>query len=248
MSDFIIKFPTRSRPEKFKKVFEKYIAYLSGQHSVKFIVTMDEDDDTMNTPEIREWFDSLTVPNGSIKYNYGQSKTKIEACNADMEGEKCEIIVLASDDMVPCIEGYDDIIAKGFDQCFPDYVGAIKFNDGLRPKEDLLMTLTVIGYPLYECLGNLYHPEYESVYPDNELTTVCARLNLLAISPTCIIRHEWVQGTHSEADELHQRQESVKQYAKDGAIFKKRTELDFEIEGLRNKLLENGYIKEQATV
>ena len=126
MAKIVIKFPTRSRPEKFKKVFQKYIDFLSGKHDVRFVITMDEDDDTMNTPEMKEWLDSLDI---DMKYNYGESKTKIEACNADLEGESGDILVLISDDMTPCFEGYDDIIAMGFEQVFPDYIGAIKFND-----------------------------------------------------------------------------------------------------------------------
>ena len=116
MSKIVVKFPTRSRPEKFKQVLQKYIDFLSGKHELRFVITMDEDDKTMNNPEIKEWLDSLDV---DLKYNYGQSKTKIEACNADLEGEKGDILVLVSDDMTPCLEGWDDIIAEGFNQMFP---------------------------------------------------------------------------------------------------------------------------------
>lgn len=238
MADIIIKFPTRSRPEKFKKTFKKHVDYLSGKHNVKFIITMDEDDDTMNTDEMREWLDSFDVP---LVYNYGNSKTKIEACNADLEGEHGDILILTSDDMIPCLEEYDDIIVKGFEQCFPDYCGAIKFNDGLRPSEDLLMTLPVLGFPLYEAMGYLYHPDYESLYCDNEMTNVCAKLNRLAISSICIIRHEWVQGTHPNADELHRKQESRDQYQKDGVVFQRRMENDFEFERVKSDLDAKGF-------
>ena len=107
MSKLLIKFPTRSRPEKFKKVLQKHIDYLSEKHDVRFVITMDEDDDTMNTDEMRKWLDDLDV---DLKYNYGQSKNKIEACNADMEGESADVMLLTSDDMIPCLEGYDDIM------------------------------------------------------------------------------------------------------------------------------------------
>ena len=240
MADIIIKFPTRSRPEKFKKVLTKYIDYLSGKHDVRFIVTMDDDDETMNTPEMKEWLDSLKVP---LKYNYGQSKNKIEAVNADMEGEVCDIIIQVSDDMIPCLEGYDDIVANGFAHCFPDNCGAIRFWDGIRPKEDLLMCLTVIGYPLYKAIGHLYHPDYESIYADNELTTICAKLEKLAISPVCVIRHEWVPGTHEDADEMHRQQESPEQYKIDGATYQRRMALNFDIDKVKERLDAQGLIK-----
>jgi len=233
MSKLLIKFPTRSRPEKFKKVLQKHIDYLSEKHDVRFVITMDEDDDTMNTDEMREWLDNLDV---DLKYNYGQSKNKIEACNADMEGESADVMLLTSDDMIPCLEGYDDIIFQGFEHVFPDFDGAIKFHDGLRPVEDLLMTLPVIGGKLYEAIGSFYHPEYESIYADNDMTAICAQLNKLSVASICIIRHEWVPGNHPDADELHQLQESPELYAKDKAIYDKRTESGFGLEKIRKAL------------
>ena len=238
MADIVIKMATRERPDKFKKTLQKHIDYLSGKHNVRFIITMDEDDDSMNTDDMREWLESRGVP---VKYNYGQSKTKIEACNADLENETGDILVLTSDDMIPCLEGYDDIISQGFDQCYPDYVGAIKFNDGLRPKEDLLMTLPVMGFPLYEAIGYLYHPDYTSIYCDNEMTSVCAKMNKLAISPTCIIRHEWIHGNDPTADALHQRNESSEMYQKDGAVYNERMKIDFEVDKVKERLNASGY-------
>ena len=49
----VIKFPTRSRPHKFKPLLDKYIDFLSGKHDVRFVITMDEDDETMNNDDIK---------------------------------------------------------------------------------------------------------------------------------------------------------------------------------------------------
>ena len=87
MSRLVIKFPTRNRPEKFKSVFTRYMTFLSGRHDVRFVVSMDADDATMNNDAMREWFETRKR-NADIKYCYGHSKTKIEACNADLEGEE----------------------------------------------------------------------------------------------------------------------------------------------------------------
>lgn len=50
MSRLVVKFPTRNRPDKFKSVFTRYLTFLSGRNDVRFIITMDEDDPTMNNP------------------------------------------------------------------------------------------------------------------------------------------------------------------------------------------------------
>ena len=230
MSRLVIKFPTRNRPEKFKAIFSRYLTFLSGQHDVRFILTMDEDDPTMNNSEMKQWIDTR-AQNAQIEYFYGHSKSKIEACNANLEGVDGDVLVLASDDMVPVQMGYDEIISKVYEQAFPDYDGAIKFWDGLRPKEDPLMTLTVMGFPLYKRFGYIYNPEYKSLYCDNEQTQVCAELGKLRRCDICIIQHQW---SGEPWDELHARNENAEMYGVDGETFKRRKERNFDMEEMFN--------------
>ena len=230
MSRLVIKFPTRNRPEKFKSVFTRYMTFLSGRHDVRFVVSMDADDATMNNDAMREWFETRKR-NADIKYCYGYSKSKIQACNADMEGEYGDVLMLASDDMNPQQMSYDEVVFKCFEQAFPDFSGAIKFWDGLRPKEDPLMTLTVMGFPLYKQFGYIYNPEYKSVYCDNEQTEVCHRLGKLAIAPYCIIRHEW---TNEPFDTLHARNENKDMYDVDSKTFEARKAKNFDMEVMFN--------------
>lgn len=225
MSKLVIKFPTRNRPEKFKAVFQKYIDMISGKHEVEFRVTMDSDDSTMNNPEMIKWFDEKANKN-NIKYFYGNSKTKIEACNANMEDAQGDVLLLASDDMVPQVQNYDEVIFDTFQKTFPNFDGAIKFWDGLRPKEDMLMTLTVMGFPLYKKFGYIYHPSYKSLYCDNEQTQVCFMLRKLAISHTCIIKHVW---TPQPFDQLHARNENSDMYSIDGKTFQERLARNFDL-------------------
>jgi len=222
----IYKFPSRNRPDKFKHVLEKSISLLSGKHDVRFVITLDNDDETMNNDEMREWMDNLDV---DLVYHYGDSKSKIEACNANLEDEEGDALILVSDDMVPCFQDFDDIIMQGMEQFFPDMDGAIKFYDGLRPREDLLMTLPVLGWNLYKKFGYIYHPDYTSLYCDNEMTIVCRDLGKLIVSPVCIFRHEW---TNEPFDELHARNENSDMYAVDGKVFEERKKNHFDIDKL----------------
>ena len=226
MSRLVIKFPTRNRPEKFKLAFNRYLTFLSGRHDVQFIITMDEDDPTMNNNEIIEWL-STRAKNANIKWFYGTCKTKIEACNANLDGIDGDVLLLASDDMIPQQMGYDDIIFNVFAQSYSDFDGAVKFWDGLRAKEDALMTLTVMGFPLYKKFGYIYNPEYKSLYCDNEQSQVCIRLKKLSRSDTCIIQHQW---TPNPFDTLHARNENVEMYGIDGETFKKRLNKNFDME------------------
>jgi len=226
MSRLVIKFPTRNRPEKFKSVFTRYMTFLSGRHDVRFVVSMDADDATMNNDAMREWFETQKK-SVDIKYCYGHSKSKIQACNADMEGEYGDILLLASDDMVPVQMSYDDVIVKCFEQAFPDFDGAIKFWDGLRDINDSLMTLTVMGFPLYKQFGYIYNPEYTSLYCDNEQTQVCAALGKLAKCDLCIIKHEW---TPEPFDALHARNENKDMYSIDQRVYEARLARGFDMD------------------
>jgi hypothetical protein len=213
MNRLLIKFPTRNRPEKFKTVYQKYYDYLSGNNEVKFVISMDVDDPTMNNDNIKKW---LIDHPSTKKFNYSENKSKIQAVNADLDGEDSDVLLLASDDMIPQIKGYDDIIFDEYFKNFPSFDGAIKFNDGLR--NDELMTLCVMGWKNYKDFGYIYHPEYTSLYADTEQTLVFKKKNKLAISPLCIIKHEW---TGHPWDALHARNENYEMYVKDKLIFDK---------------------------
>ncbi len=88
------------------------------------------------------------------------------------------------------------------------------------------MTLPLLGFPLYRKFGYVYHPDYRSVYCDNEQTMVCAMLGKLAVVSQCIIRHEW---TGEHFDVLHARNEAVELYDRDRAVLARRHAAGFDI-------------------
>lgn len=229
----VIKFPTRSRPDKFKSVMQKHLDFLSGVHDIRFVITCDTDDETMNNEEMRNWMDDLKS-RIDLEYFYGENKTKVQAVNANLENELGDVLLVVSDDMVPAALNYDEIIADGFSKVFPKYDGAIKFNDGLR--SDQLMTLPCLGWRLYDAIGHVYHPDYISLYCDNEQTRLCSMLGKFATSDICIMRHEWFPMNHINADALHRRNESF--YDQDGSTFKFRMNKNFDVDTVRGILNE----------
>jgi hypothetical protein len=230
----VIKFPTRSRPEKFKTVFSRYIELLSGDNKVTFIVSCDSDDETMNNQEMTDWIASQQKENVLVQLHYGDHKSKVEAVNSHLDHITGDVLLVASDDMIPAALNYDSIVAQGFNTIFPNYDGAIKFNDGLR--NDSLMTLPCLGWNLYKAIGHVYHPDYTSLYCDNEQTRLCAMLGKLSVSDMCICKHDWVPSDHINADELHKRNESF--YEKDYAVFLERSKNNYDIDRVKERLNE----------
>ena len=81
----LFKYPTRQRPDKFVACISTYYKLLRGA-DYQFVVTVDNDDEQMKSPIITSFASSL--PNLTIKS--GDSKSKIEAINADVPKDDWE--------------------------------------------------------------------------------------------------------------------------------------------------------------
>jgi len=189
----LIKFPTRGRPEKFFDVLEKYMS-LSRYHDVSFVVTCDLNDETMNNEKVKERLKAF----GNVEVCFGNSRSKIEAVNADMGGRDFDICLLASDDMIPEKEGFDLEIVNQMKINYPDLDGVIWFSDGYQ-KENL-NTLVVLGKRYYDRFGYIYHPDYVSFYSDNEFMQVAFALGKQTYVDNVIIRHQHPDNTKESID------------------------------------------------
>jgi hypothetical protein len=244
--EILIKFPTRSRPEKFRTCLDTWISHLSGKHSVTFLVNLDDDDPTVDTVlgfygvkntnvYIPSGFDSVRV-----EFVIGHPRCKHEACNMGMQGRKFDVAIVAADDMWPQVHGYDDIIASDMEFYYPGLDGSITYWDGFRP--DNLQTLCVMGYNLYRRFNYFFSPCYVSLYGDTENTFVFSRLNKVTISPEwskasgkCLIKHLHPMATGEKHDELLTKND---QYMKsDGVIFNQRQARDFDIQAPKLSIL-----------
>lgn len=213
----LIKFPSRGRPGKFMKVFNMYRNMLSGKRDVSFLLSFDEDDVTMNNQGMKNWLKTLGP---KAHFYFGHSKTKIQACNADLDkAPNFDIIMLASDDMIPVQEGYDDIICSDMENYFPDTDGVLWYNDGLVGTR--LNTLSIMGKKYFDRFGYLYNPEYESVFCDNEFMEVSLMLGKSQYIDNVIIQHQWV-GKTDPNDPLHMKNNNFNYYKTDGMILLKR--------------------------
>jgi hypothetical protein len=158
----------------------------SDLSNLYFLVSMDIDDPEMANAEINE----KLLGYDNLQFVYGHSKSKIHAVNRDMDilHLDYDIILLASDDMIPQVQGYDSIISKTMLENYPDTDGILFFNDGYR--KDELNTLCILGRKYYERFGYIYYPGYKSLFADNEFMQVGYLLNKQKYFDECIIKHE----------------------------------------------------------
>lgn len=222
MLNILIKYPTRSRPDVFRRTFNLYNSKASGKHKLSFIVSMDSDDTTMNNNGIRGFLSRYK----DVSYHYGNNKSKIAACNANLNGANFDIMILASDDQIPEMNGYDNIIATKMLEHFPNIDGAVHFNDGHQASA--LNTLSIIGKKLYDQMGYIYHPDYLSLWSDNEFTITTKEAGKSVYDDRVIIRHKWTAVTGE--DELHRRNQSLNDL--DRLIFTERQRRGFPKESI----------------
>lgn len=217
----LIKFPTRSRPEKFFSVLDKYYNLLDDLENTKFIISCDSDDKEMNCVDIINKFNHYK----NLNFFFGNNKNKVEAINADMIDDDFDIILLASDDMIPQEKGYDTIIKQSFKKFFPDTDGVLWFNDGYQGQN--LNTLCILGKKYYQRFGYIYNPTYVSLWCDTEFTDVSKILNKVKYIPHVIIKHEHPVWLGEKWDDLQVKNDSYNN--SDMINYKTRKEKNFYI-------------------
>lgn len=206
--DILIKWPTR-RPEMFRATFEHW-----QSPAVRFLVSIDADDPACMRDDFLLWLGS--IPN--LKYVVGRSKGKIDAINRDLdEAGRFDCIMLAADDLIPQRSDYAEIITDKLFEAFPDGDGVVHVNDGRAGVA--LNTFPCMGRRYFDRFGYIYHPDFRSLWADNEFQDVAHALNRSVYVPEVLVRHEWI-GHYVPHDPLNVRNESF--YQSDMEIYLRR--------------------------
>jgi hypothetical protein len=199
----LIKFPSRQRPQKMLDTFSKYIDMATSPEKISFLVSLDEDDSTVTS----QLLETLMSKHKQCKIIIGKSAGKIGAVNRDMEHAPVfDILLLASDDMIPVQKGYDEMIRNKMESHYPDNDGVLFFNDGNQG--DKLNTICILGKKYYDRFGYIYHPSYKSLWCDNEFTEVAYSLGKQTYFSDVIIQHEHPEWMNGKSDPLYEKNQT----------------------------------------
>ena len=216
----LIKFPTKVRARKFLKVLNTYVKLLDDK-TTPIIVSCDEDDISMK----EEFVTQVGSQYDNVELQFNNNNSKIEAINHNMDNLDFDIVLLASDDMVPRIKGFDTIIKEKMSSHYPDTDGVLWFNDGY--KGDTLNTLCILGKKYYDRFNYIYNPEYKSVWCDNEFMDVSKLLNKVTYFNTVIIRHEHPDWGFGSNDTIHMN--NIKNESNDRVTYEMRKKNNFNL-------------------
>jgi hypothetical protein len=170
----LVKFPTRNRPVRFFETLDLYISKANNINNIIFLITCDNDDLTMNISNVHERLKQYQEKY-NLKVYFENNTSKIEAINACMNKvTDWDILLLASDDMIPVVQGYDNIIRQDMETYYSNLDGILWYGDG---HQDKINTLCILGKTYYNRFSYIYHPSYKSLFCDNEYTEVALSLN-----------------------------------------------------------------------
>jgi len=234
--NILVQFPTFARPQKFVNVLNQYVETCSDKHEIFFNINCDTDDLTMTDPAVKLAIERILMRKSWIlgTINYDKNTNKISAINDHIEGKDFDIVICASDDMIPQEEGWDDTIATDMQMYFPQLNGALHYFDGY--KKESLITLSILGKSLYDHFGYIYHPDYKSLYCDDEFTRSVYNLGRVKYIDHVIIKHEhYGEKDNSNSGDFDLSAQKTLFYSgRDQMVFEKRKELGFPKQRITN--------------
>lgn len=213
-----VSMPTRGRPQQALDVLRKYRDLAGCPLTLEVVIDNDDDSWTADTVD--------TAAGMGVDVCGGFHKSKIEAVNSGLRLREWDVLVLASDDMVPVIEGWGKHVLARMNEHFPYLDGALHFNDGYAAER--LITLPVMGRRLYDQFGYVYFPGYQSFFCDNEQSAVLSKLGKVVYLPEVIIEHRHPANRPDvKMDALYSRNAAAWQH--DEKLFAERKARDFDM-------------------
>lgn len=208
----LVRMPTRGRPAQALSVLQKY-RDMAGV-PVTLEVVIDGDDETMLAAEVQQRLCALGC---AITVDYHGSK--VEAVNGGCDDLVWEVLLLASDDMVPVVDGYGLRALAAMDEQFPQFDGAIYFDDGFQGEK--VCTLPIVGRRWWQqnwC--HVYSSEYQSLHCDVEQTELWKARGRLVYVDEKIIEHRHPSWGMTDRDALYDRNDALDQ--RDREVYERR--------------------------
>lgn len=209
----LVKFPSRGRPERCAQVLREM--HERQTDAVTYLLSLDTDD-----PKLPQY--TNTIEGMDVNTVVGHSTDKVSAINRDVNecGIEWDVLVVASDDMWPVVDGWDEVIRGDMSEHFPDLDGMLWYSDGHT--HDKLYTMPIMGRRYYRRFGYVYNPAYRSFFCDDEMMAIAKAHDKVKYIDRVLFEHRHpdnrVKGV--ESDPTYRR--AIPHWQQDEATFKRR--------------------------
>lgn len=198
--------PSRGRAKKAKSTLDYWLSNSSGKFEIEHILSIDFDDKQLD--EYARLFETSTIL-------IGLNTCVVEATNVAAKKATGDILIYFSDDF-KCPENWD-LSLEGLNTKDPMLW---KVDDCLQKFNIAVLTIPIMNMALYKKLGYFWHPEYKSMFVDEDLYWTCKNNNWLTLHPDLKFPHEHPCNGLSENDETYKK--SAANWDQGKSVFAKR--------------------------
>jgi hypothetical protein len=214
----LVKYPTRSRPTLFLSTLAKYMREATWQHT--YLVTIDSDDRTMNNPAML----TTLAQYPGVEVQVIKPAGKVHAINSGVAEAAWDYLVLASDDHIPVAKQWDTWMLQDFRDTAPNGEPRMLWYTDIRKPGICFMP--VMNRAAFDITGYIYHPDYTSLWCDNEQTEVMVAAGIMLQVDRELWRNEspdW--GGNIKQDRLYRINNSL--FRKDQQTYLRRKRAGF---------------------
>lgn len=212
--------PSRGRPEKSLDT-DKYWIERAGNVEIELIIMTDGSDSARHRyyevyqqePTLKTAFYLYCEDNHSV----------VNATNTAAERSTGDILVYLSDDF-KCPENWGELLLGEFEDPRPTLV---KVDDRLQKFDVAVLTIPIMNRALYEQLGYFWHPEYKSMFVDEDLYWTARKIGALKMCPHLAFPHEHPANGKAPDDDTYRR--SAANWNQGQAVFNRRKAAGFPV-------------------
>ncbi len=185
--------PTRSRPHKSFQTTSEWISKAGVE--TELIVSCDSDD-----PERRSYLNVYI--DGTCQLMFNDNNGVVQATNQAAKYAKFDILLYLSDDF-KCFDNWGVEVVKRFEGVNKPML--IKVDDKLQGFNKDVLTIPIMNKALYNELGYFFHPEYKSMFVDQDLYHTVKNMDALKLCPELVFEHHHYVNGKAKKDETYER-------------------------------------------
>lgn len=221
----LVKLPSRGRPEKLIKALDSIVDNIQDKENTFISLTLDTDDDTVNN---EAFISRVRSREAKISIEWGLSKSKIHAVNRSIPNIGWDVIVISSDDIFFNLFGFDSAIRAEMNGHFPDGDGYLHFHE--KDSGSALCVMTVCDKKYYSRFNYIYHPDYISLFCDNEQMETAKHLGRYIYISYPLMEHRNPAYTEYQEikDEMFEKQQLIG-YTVDMETYHRRKSKNFDL-------------------
>lgn len=203
---------TRGRPKKMEEARELWYTRAKYPHMVEHIFCVDKDDKEA-VKVATDYCYVITDPGGGC----------VAAWNAGAKLSYGQVLIQLSDDWIPPMH-WDEILMQRIGPRVEEEA-VVGVSDGIDRgggKITDCMCLAILTRARYEAQGHMFHPDYKSVYSDNEFSDRAYQDGIVIEARDVLFEHTHPICGKAEMDETYKQQNAPERYKDGAAAYERR--------------------------